>query len=446
MDTKKSTAPESPGKNAPPPSTACLADDLAWLEDIESDDDEVLTPGDALGDFEPILSDDSDPEHDDVEEPEISPSPPQDPVAPAEWDISNREFISSHKEQFWRTFRITDKFSGSPVFQSVVGCIYGGLIGDCFGERRRVMCSNRKFGYTTTGAQLLMACGSIGCDPTLSRFPEALKRFHETKGRGAPGTGFPDHIMGKVLGEPGFIKDPREVARTVFNQAKEDHATNGAIMRAIPCAFFLNASTRVITATQMTHAHPLAVYAGWVLSGICRRLSRGEIPAYSEFIKAWPMGASDQEQEYKSFSSALEPPWTGLGPAEALNRQLVALELDHKGGENHPLRTLGCAVYALNSIRFLERKEANLARGNLFRKVIQNIASRGGDTHTNCAVAGAVLGAYLGFSKLCWSWGRLLKDSDLIDMQTESFLRYWIYHGLNRRVEDAPGDIVRGPR
>ena len=70
----------------------------------------------------------------------------------------------------------------------------------------------------------------------------------------------------------------------------------------------------------------------------------------------------------------------------------LKLDDEHRG---YVLKTFMCGIYAW---RCIVNKIVD------FKKIMFSIAMEGGDVDTNCAVAGQVLGAYLGYSKLPTDW------------------------------------------
>ena len=95
------------------------------------------------------------------------------------------------------------------------------------------------------------------------------------------------------------------------------------------------------------------------------------------------------------------------------NEVLPALKLDdeHKG---YTYKGLACALYALISIQ----------SGNIdFKKIMKAIAQEGGDTDTNCAIAGQILGTYLGYSELPKDWLELLKHKSWLDAKINKYLK-----------------------
>lgn len=56
-------------------------------------------------------------------------------------------------------------------------------------------------------------------------------------------------------------------------------------------------------------------------------------------------------------------------------------------------------LHHFRNIAFSEKKEEEL-NGNLYKTIIADVIQRGGDTDTNAAIVGGLLGGIIGFRKL----------------------------------------------
>jgi hypothetical protein len=105
------------------------------------------------------------------------------------------------------------------------------------------------------------------------------------------------------------------------------------------------------------------------------------------------------------------PYWKELD--EPINKVLPLLALDdeHRG---YTYKALACALYTLKVIQ----------SGDVdFKLIMESIIKEGGDTDTNCAVAGQVLGAYLGYENLPKDWLGLLKNKTWLDIKINKYLK-----------------------
>jgi ADP-ribosylglycohydrolase len=81
----------------------------------------------------------------------------------------------------------------------------------------------------------------------------------------------------------------------------------------------------------------------------------------------------------------------------------------------YTFKTLGAGFYALRQA--INRSNASIAPQVNFRNSIEEIIWEGGDADTNAAVAGALVGAYLGAMAIPESWRRDLHPQDKAVLQ-----------------------------
>jgi ADP-ribosylglycohydrolase len=76
---------------------------------------------------------------------------------------------------------------------------------------------------------------------------------------------------------------------------------------------------------------------------------------------------------------------------------LEHLKLDEPNQIGYVYRSLGSAIVSLRmAMRALACRDDPISAETLFEELIVNLIMEGGDADTNAAVAGALLGAYLG--------------------------------------------------
>jgi len=117
-------------------------------------------------------------------------------------------------------------------------------------------------------------------------------------------------------------------------------------------------------------------------------------------------------------------------PAEASARTALGAVQDREGGEE-----LEFLVEAVGGSRAIDGPDQGfclftagaafraLVRGGSFEAEVRRVVSLGGDTDTNAAVAGALLGARDGFGGLPPAWLERLIDRDAIRAEAEALVR-----------------------
>jgi ADP-ribosylglycohydrolase len=78
----------------------------------------------------------------------------------------------------------------------------------------------------------------------------------------------------------------------------------------------------------------------------------------------------------------------------------MAKSLDVSKNVGHVFEALGCSIYMLQTIKISLEHDMTPS----FKKCIIRVAQEGGDADANAALAGATLGAYLGYSQLPHDW------------------------------------------
>lgn len=193
----------------------------------------------------------------------------------------------------------------------------------------------------------------------------------------------------RVLRSPTFATDPFAAAAAAIGPK----AGNGALMRTAPCAFEPDPAASARYFCLATHSDARCVASCVLQSVLIRDLARV------------PHGAPVPGDVLRRPLSAALDALAAAGRTELMgwawkSGSLEALELGTRDGRGYTFRTLGCALYAFRALVAAgARRDAAL-----FKRVVTEIAMEGGDADTNCAVAGAVLGAALGYSALPADW------------------------------------------
>jgi hypothetical protein len=92
---------------------------------------------------------------------------------------------------------------------------------------------------------------------------------------------------------------------------------------------------------------------------------------------------------------------------------LEDLKLDEPGPIGFVYKCLGSAIVLLRTaMRALACRTDPIAAETLFEELIVDLIMEGGDADTNAAVAGALLGAYLGYANLPSHWTLSLEHKE----------------------------------
>jgi len=149
---------------------------------------------------------------------------------------------------------------------------------------------------------------------------------------------------------------------------------------------------------QTTHADPRCVASCVFVTSIIALMLKGETCNDDLIERAYFMGNMElttekEKQEFYQYCHA---------------KSLAELQLDMDNSIGYTLKCLGSGVFCL--------------RGDNFTKVINDLVMEGGDSDTNAAVAGALLGCKIGYSKLPQDWLNGLKEKAWLDDKVDRLL------------------------
>ncbi len=264
----------------------------------------------------------------------------------------------------------------------------------------------------------------------VSGFPE----LGDSYGLGLGGT------MSLVIAHPKFLDTPKVAAGEIWNNSGRRLASNGSLMRtsiigALPgsehvcvkCAYGVR--TLAANVCQVTHADPRCVAAcvfqslvvhsliyspGSDVNGLmssCTRAAQKYLeddvkPIEIANVRHQPTPKSYRDPRFETMKDEFAY-WVNL----AYSSDITALELDEQVRIGFVLKCLGCSIFALQMIHLAGKHGARIS----FKKFITKIAEECGDADTNCAVAGATMGAHLGYFALPKDWIASLPNKDWLN-------------------------------
>lgn len=98
------------------------------------------------------------------------------------------------------------------------------------------------------------------------------------------------------------------------------------------------------------------------------------------------------------------------------NTPLEKLELDDQSKMGYTYKCLGSVLWVADLISRYEKLKPSAINQKLsFKKIISKIINEGGDTDTNAATSGALLGSYLGYDQLPVDWLNGLPHKDWLE-------------------------------
>lgn len=340
--------------------------------------------------------------------------------------------------------KITDlssKLSKEELVDRIKGTIYGNCIGDAIGLATEFMtkgAAEEKYGknpnlqynifvrdfhrarwdegdWTDDSDQMLLILDGIFAHSGLVEPTDFAKRLKFWMKHGFPelgdlaGLGI-GQTVNAVVSRHDFADKPHECAKQVWERSGKHVAANGAVMRTsiLGIINFDNIDT-VISNTKSicmtTHADPRCIASCiTVTTAIAMMLQKGVGKSLGEIVdKSIEFGKKELDPTDKKLHGFEE------FEKHARAKTLKDLMLDDESVIGYTYKCFGSAFYCFRN-------------GTDFRKSITELTMEAGDSDTNCAVAGALLGCKLGFKALPKDWLDGLKHKAWLDKKVAQLL------------------------
>lgn len=214
------------------------------------------------------------------------------------------------------------------------------------------------------------------------------------------------NMTGRVLRRGDFLTDPHGAARAIVGP----RAGNGALMRTAPCAFTRDPAAYAAHMCTVTHADPYCVATCVAQCALVRSLA-GSAKVDPEMLReAMILGVTNLTPQQRA--SVMD--WA------MRSRDLGLLELGGRDARGYTLQSFACSLWAF---RALARHRAAPATDDaaFFKTTLRRIVAEGGDADTNAAIAGALLGAALGYSRLPADWIETMPNRDWLTAEVKKF-------------------------
>ena len=187
-------------------------------------------------------------------------------------------------------------------------------------------------------------------------------------------------------------------------------------MRISPCAFMPEPERWAEFMCRVTHADPRCSAACIAQVMVVRAMAewkQGPIFPSAAFKNALKAGLDYLGDEKKLRGEFLA--WAHAG------KDLALLDLNTRDGRGYVYRTFACGIWAVRQM-WGAVTDGKKRDADLFRSIISAVAVEGGDADTNCAVAGAIAGAAIGYENLPKDWLNALPFGVWLRREAESFL------------------------
>lgn len=272
--------------------------------------------------------------------------------------------------------------------------------------------------------------------------------------------------VGAVAGDSRFLQDPFKCATDRWIKGGRSGAPNGSLMRTHPIGVLgVNLTEEQtwrlsVDVGRTTHVDPRCVVACCISVGLTRQLLRGQIKTEKDMD-----AAVERAYEWvRRQPDIMNPdPSAGLTKSqveEHLNRQeferhayaqtVGELQLDDQMRMGYVYKCFGSAVLmlrlAIRRISGASTAVRMVEKVQLFERLIVQLIMEGGDADTNGAVAGALLGAYLGYANLPAHWKLGLAHNEWLMAKVERMtIAVGVDHGTLLSEKDEAADGGKRP-
>ncbi len=310
--------------------------------------------------------------------------------------------MSDPREPFWSFLEQPGQVPARDTYRGVMlGLAVGNALGLRTESRSRLMIerhfpgglrdidpAERARPWDDDLAQAAILAEALLDDPFLDveDFASRLVRWAHENGRGI------GNLTRRVISRLASGTPAGRAAREVWEEDGRGPAGNGAVMRCAPVALRWRRSGRqLVEVTErsalVTHFDPRCVWSAIALNGALALSLRG-IQVELEALAAQLDGAG-----------AALPVWGAV--CEARSVALEDLELDDPTAMGYTLKAMQVGLWAMR-------------QPDDFETALVRVVNAGGDTDTNGAVVGAVLGGRVGLSGIPPRWLDNIPEKDLL--------------------------------
>ncbi|OAG06059.1 ADP-ribosylglycohydrolase [Paraphaeosphaeria sporulosa] len=386
-----------------------------------------------------------------IEEPPIEDKTARPSMQPGETNPNSPSYLA---------FLDTHPFVRASVIDKIYGCIVGSALGDTIGLYTEFLPKNacetiyksRKFSlvepvteihadthrlrfttcsWTDDTDQALLILLSYLHHPSkpLTHLPQDFAArlqiwlSHGLLALSRPPAGI-GRLVGSVVTSPSYLASPVAAATAAWERSGRNAAPNGSLMRTHPLGVIgvglSEEETWDVAAavSRTTHADPRCSVACLIVVGLIRGLLRGEVTreahidalverAYAHFLSNPSLAEAATPEPPIHFS---KHELTSHTSAPSLD----ALSLDSPREMGYVYKALGAGILSLRMC-MRARIPSRLPPHTLFEDTMTDLIMHGGDADTNAAVAGALVGAYLGHTSLPPHWREGLVDGPWLE-------------------------------
>ncbi|PVG02452.1 ADP-ribosylglycohydrolase [Serendipita vermifera] len=261
------------------------------------------------------------------------------------------------------------------------------------------------------------------------------------------------NTVSSVVRSANFLNDPLGCAKSVWNKAGRVMAANGAVMRTpvIGALFFNDEETlydSAISTAAVTHADPRCLASCTIVSALVAAIIRNEVTSEDDIQRIVDAAIQPIQKREISLSQAYITELKDI----IWKNSLKEMKLDERGLKSlsrkigYTYKTLASGIWALRQgVRAIQEGKLNeLPR--VFENAISDLTWAGGDSDTNGAVAGSLLGALVGYSNLPSQWKTDLSDVEWLLSKADAATFLILRQGPPYNWKEDPDNLFDGEK
>ena len=188
-------------------------------------------------------------------------------------------------------------------------------------------------------------------------------------------------ILSTIFKKSMFINHPREIAKNII--LPDD---NISIIRAIPCAFTVSPEEWTRLICQTTHSSLRCLAVSLTLNHMLYEIMIRDVLSYNMPINPIIFSCQILDKQTR---------------CEYIKQLINTKKLDDIKNIDDTKNVFNISAIAIWTFHQIKNKDIS---PNLFKQIIAEVSSKGGDVRTNCATAGSIIGSILGAKNLPADW------------------------------------------
>jgi ADP-ribosylglycohydrolase len=302
------------------------------------------------------------------------------------------------------------------VSNKIMGIVYGCVLGEIFGMYdNKDIEENATWGFSTD--QLILLMGTLIETKTM-HVNTFMQKFQVYGNKGMLELEGEhnniDEYCKEIVTSYEALSDPAKLSFEQYNKYNTENSLlstcdNTPLIRNVMIGIYNDWDSYSFATTMSTHADHKCISAGIIIASAARNMLIGRPTNISEIVTdtaamVLAMGKMTNKNdinEYMRFTS------------KEYCTDLSLLNL--KGDKKYVYKCMSQSMFALNKMSYIIDENINIPThsGN-FKKILLEIREQRGDSSTNCALSGALMGCEIGYKNLPEDWLKKINKNDML--------------------------------